>query len=459
MSFPFPYHALHSRCAVTLLRSRHAQTPLVCISATIAARAYFTTTRAAHLKDNGLAASADGDAVPAAETTKDASDPPLLSSDTSAPVSSTVDGVVHAAADIGKTNGRAVTAMPATDLKYYINREGLSVRRERPLRIGLNWTDTELTLLRKFHDEKAPLPKIMAAFPDRTEDSLRTRMRFFGKRPRTWDFEERKLLLQKRAEGYTYDEIRSRWFPNRTTLALQGAFTSDAAKTHEAKTLTPETAARLAQLVRDDKTPYEIRQVLPDVPSLSWNIQKLRMSLRDDTSSSESARQSFKYSDDEWQHILELHALGNSNSQIAAAVNRSPLGIARVLRGNNVIANKPKSRSSGSWTKLECAVLEPYIHRRVINYAEIEKLLDNRTANAISSKIAKLRKEHNVVLGLERTKWSEAELALLENEIETYRPYKDAHIIRTIAEKIGREPRAVYIKFWALRKRHKESKS
>ena len=113
------------------------------------------------------------------------------------------------------------------------------------------------------------------------------------------------------------------------------------------------------------------------------------MQIRDVTTPPTKSRPLYSYSEDEWQHVLELHAQGMTTAQISAVVNRSPGGIAVKLRANNMTETK-SPRMNKTWTDAEQDLLKPYIHRRVPNISELASALTNRTVHAIITKISSL---------------------------------------------------------------------
>lgn len=260
-----------------------------------------------------------------------------------------------------------------------------------------------------------------------------------------WTLDDRTLLIQKIAEGFSLDEIRSRWFPSRTIKALKIAGKPDVLKRQEARTLSADAKALLVKLIQDDKPPHEMKQALSNVPHLAWHIKRLRGHRRVDRTSLEKSRHSYAYSGDEWQHILELHAQGLSSAQLSAVVNRSPRGIAAKLAASNVVANKSIVNSK-PWTQAECAVLQPHIHRRVINFAEIAIALPDRTTASVVSKLSRLRAKHDVALALKGNSWNEADLKLIRSEVDEYLPYSATRSITAIAKRLGRTPSAIYNK-------------
>ena len=343
--------------------------------------------------------------------------------------------------------GQPIASAP--DLKYYINHEGLNIKREHVTSQGSVWSAADLDLLRELYARKAKLREILAAFPERTRASVKDKLRYCGPRPSNWTLDDRRLLLAKLKGGYSYTEIRSRWLPDRSIDAMRKAASTDKLRKQEAKSLSTETAAVLAKLVRDDKTPYEIRQALPDVPSLSWHVHKIRMQIRDVTTPPTKSRPLYSYSEDEWQHVLKLHAQGMTTAQISAVVNRSPGGIAVKLRANNMTENK-LPRMNKTWTDAEQDSLKPYIHRRIPNISELASALTNRTVHAIITKISSLRAEHNVALGLKGKRWTEAEVRIIQSDIDESLPYKGPRSIAAVAERLGRSSKSVHHKLRAL---------
>ena len=189
-------------------------------------------------------------------------------------------------------------------------------------------------------------------------------------------------------------------------------------KRQEAKTISPEVAAELVKLVQDGKTPFEISQALPNIPQFSWQLRKIRASLRNSLTSPERSRRTYPYSDDEWQHVVELYAKGLSVRGIAAEVNRPIQGIQNRLNNHNMLANPSTPlHPRRPWTDAEHAILQPYIHNRVQNFAELRSVL-NRSTSSISTKLSKLRAKENVTEGLRSKNWTEAEVGFLQSKID-----------------------------------------
>ena len=456
----FLYRALPLRCAVTLSRLRQAQLPPVCSSVIIVNRVYLSSTCAAQSNDNGsataeLAASADGDAArtsASVDTAAAIAEP----RDKLAPVPVQVKADAHDAQQIDSTAPHSIASNSAMGPQFYTNREGVLSKREIVANSGRNWSDSEILLLQKLYLEEASDLELQAWFPHRNLPAILTRLSLCGPSRRTWLLTDRRLLVSKLAEGYSYDQIRSQWFPSRTLGALRHASDPEKLKRQEARTVSPEVAAELVKLVRAGKTRFEISQALPNVPQLTWHLRKIRASFPNALTLPGRSKQTYQYSDDEWQHVLELHQAGLSVPEIAAAVNRSIPGIQRKLNTHNMLANQSVPLFSRRiWTEAELAVLKPYIHNRVLNLAELSVL--NRSTGSIATKLSRLRARDNVTEGLRSRNWTEAEVGLLQSKIDRYHPYKDVRIVDELAKSFGRTRKSLYLKLRALHRQKTES--
>ena len=457
------FHALLSPLAVPLLRACSWQIPAIRTTSAHLKRVYLSSTRVAQLEDNETTmdindASIVGDALRIPAYTKHLAATPEPSGKlASVPVLVKED--VHDAHRIDLAAPHSVVSNSVLGPQFYTNREGLVSEREILSAAGRSWSAEELVLLQKLHLQGASVLELQASFPNRTQSAVLIKLRLCCQSRRSWPLADRELLVSKLAEGYSYEQIRSRWFPSRTLCALRNASDPGMLKRQESKTISPKVTAELVKLVQAGKTPFEISQALPNIPQFAWHIRKVRASLRNYPTSPGCSRQTYPYSDDEWQHVLELHAKGLSVPEIAAAVNRSIQGIQNRLNAHNILANPSTPlHPKRPWTDAEHAVLEPYIHNRVQNFAELRSVL-NRSTSSIATKLSTLRARHNVTEGLRSKNWTEAEVGLLQSKIDQYHPYKDARIVSGLAKSFGRTRKAIYSKLQALRLQKKEAES